>query len=415
MSAHTVRAHQLISQGRWSEAAEQLRQALAQDPGDAYTLALLALCEANAERPREAIAAAQAALAADADLDFAHFAHARALLADHRPVEAEAAVRRALAIDPHDADHHALLASCLSVRSEFSAALAAAEAGLAIDPEHAGCNDLRGHCLTQLGRKDEAEAHIARHLARDPDDPDAHANVGFNLLHRNRPQEAGQHFAEALRLDPENAFARAGLVEALKARNLLYRMVLGWGLWLSRMSPMARFAVVIGGLLLFQLAERAKEIYPAWTPVLLPLTWGYLFFAFCTWTAAPLFDLALMADARGRFALSQRQRRAALACAIPLALCILAVLIYPATGMALFLLIAFKIALHIPPLHTGVIAANPRHRLILLAGWTAVTVFCGIGVTLVGLEQPFGLRLLQWHFWAWLGLLFLPGFLQTRD
>jgi len=415
VSAFALRAQQLISQARWSEAAEQLRQALAEDPGNAMHLALLALCEANAERPREALAAAEAALAADADLDFAHVAHARALLADHRPNDAEAAARRALALDPHEPDHHALLASCLSTRQQFAEALAACDSGLAIDAEHAGCNDMRGHCLTQLGRKDEAQDHLARHLAREPDDPDAHANIGFDLLHRNRPAEAGQHFAEALRLDPENHFARAGLVAALKARNLSYRLVLGWSLWLSRMQPTTRWCVIIGGFLLFQIADRCNEIYPAWSPLLLPLTWAYLAFAYCTWAADPLFELALMTDARGRFALTLRQRRAALACAVPLALCLLSAAVYPFTGMALFLLIAFQAVFLVPPLHTAVLTANPRHRRIQIGAWSAVALLGVVALTLIGQENVLGARLWHWQFWAWLGLAFLPEILRVRD
>lgn len=415
MSAYALRAQQLLRQGRWSEAAEQLRHALAEDPGDAHTLALLALCEANSERPREALAAAEAALAADADLAFAHVAHARALLADHRPTEAEAAAQRALALDPHDADHHALLASCLSTRREFAAALAICEAGLAIDAEHDGCNDLRGHCLTQLGRKDEAQDHLARHLARDPDDPDAHANLGFDLLHRNRPAEAAQHFAEALRLYPEHRFARAGLVEALKARNFIYRVVLGWALWLSRMQPLARWAVVLGGFLLFQLADRCGEIYPAWSPLLRPITWAYLAFAYCTWAANPLFELALMTDPRGRFALSPRQRASALACAVPLALCVFSVIAYAFTGTALLLLIALQSVYVVPLLHNAVLTANPRHRRILLGAWALVALLGIVSLVLVGIENILGVRMMHWQFWVWMAAAFLPEVLRRRD
>ena len=65
------------------------------------------------------------------------------------------------------------------------------------------------------------------------------------------PPPADTRVREALRIAPENEYARHGLVEALKARHLVYRMMLAYFLWMARLSSKARWAVVIGALVLF--------------------------------------------------------------------------------------------------------------------------------------------------------------------
>ena len=90
--------------------------------------------------------------------------------------------------------------------------------------------------LVQLGRKDEAQQTLGSALANDPENALTHANQGWALLHRGDHAKALEHFREALRIDPELDWARAGIVEALKARHLIYRVMLRFFLWMGRQS-----------------------------------------------------------------------------------------------------------------------------------------------------------------------------------
>ena len=83
-------------------------------------------------------------------------------------------------------------------------------------------------------------------LAQDPEDARTHLNLGWSKLSAGQPREAADHYLEALRLDPASDTARAGLVEALKARNPIYRVFLWWFLWLARLPTALAFAVLIG-------------------------------------------------------------------------------------------------------------------------------------------------------------------------
>ena len=304
------RAQLLLAQRRYADAERELRQALAADPTFAEAHALLAEALLDQQRLDDATAEAGLAITQDPELELGHFVMARVLLARNRPDEAEQAVLRAIQVMPYPRSF-GLLAATRFERRDWPGALRAADEGLTVDPEDAGCLNLRAMALRQLGRHNDADRTLAGALEADPDDSYAHANRGWSELHRGRPREALVHFQEALRLDPSNEHARAGLVEAMKARYLLYRIVLGYFLWMGRLQQSAQFAIVIGGWVGYNVLRNVARNNPEWKWVTWPLIGAYVAFVWMTWLAGPLMDLALRLHPVGRHALSADQRRRA--------------------------------------------------------------------------------------------------------
>src|SRR5206468_3894993 len=147
----------------------------------------------------------------------------------------------------------------------------AAEQGLQLDPEHVGCANLRAMAMVKLGRKAEAGATIDAALAKNPDNALTHANQGWTLLEKGDAKKALEHFCEALRLDPENAWARHGIVEALKARNLIYAVMLKYFLWMSKLSRQAQWAIILIGYFGNQMLGSMARTNPRLAPWVLPL------------------------------------------------------------------------------------------------------------------------------------------------
>ena len=298
----------LLQQGRFDLADREFRQELARAPDDPQAHAFLALCLTRRDKDEEALREADEATRLGPDYPFAHYVRGNALRALDRPKEADAAAREAIRLDPADADYYALLASIELDRRRWTEALAAADQGLALDPEHAGCMNLRAMALVQLGRKDEAERALGSALADDPQNPLTHANQGWALLHRGEHTKAAEHFREALRLDPELEWARVGIVEALKARSPLYRVMLGFFLWMGRQSRRAQWVVILGFIfgrkILADVAKANPSLAPFISPILM-LSFGFLLL---TWIASPLFNTTLRLDRFGRLALSRAQR-----------------------------------------------------------------------------------------------------------
>ena len=308
MTATWQRALLLHHQGRHGDAERELRQHLSGDPHDPLAHALLAMCLAEQERFDAAEQEADAAVGLGPDVPMAHFARARVLTDRRRYAEAEAAVREAIRLDPDSPSFFSLLAAILYEQNRWADALAAAERGLEVDPEHDGCVNFRAMALVKLGRRDEAGATIGAALARDPGNELTHANQGWAQLHRGEHRKALEHFREALRLNPNFEYARAGVVEALKARHLIYRWMLRYFLWMSRLGGRARWGIILGGWFGYQLLRGVVRSNPETGIIAYPLMIAYVGFVLLTWLSVPLFNLLLRLNRYGRYALSREQR-----------------------------------------------------------------------------------------------------------
>jgi Flp pilus assembly protein TadD len=310
MSPHLARGILLFEQRRYELAESEFRLALADHPDDGLAMSQLALCLIERGRPDDATTAAQSAIAMDPESPWPHYALARACLARDDHKAAEAAINESIRLDPMDPDYFSMRAVIQGQIGQWASALESADEGLSLDPSHIGCVNTRALALVQLGRKDEAAAALDGTLSLDPENAFSHANQGWTHLHRNDVNRAIEHFQEALRIDPELDWARAGLVEALKAKNPIYRGLLRFFLWMSRLSGMAQtivlVAFVFGRIILAEVYRQMPALGPVLVPILV-LTFGFIYL---TWVASALFNLALRVHPLGRHALTGEQRTA---------------------------------------------------------------------------------------------------------
>jgi tetratricopeptide (TPR) repeat protein len=293
MSSHIERAQLLIHQSRYELAAKELQKALAGDPDEPVAHALMAVCLAEQKNFDQAYKEARKAVTLAPDLPYAQYVLAYVRFHQDLLPEAEQAVNKALQLDPWDADYFALLAQIKYQQRKWRDAIEAAERGLEIDAEHLGCANLRAMALNQIGRGEEAGRLLEAALAQDPENALTHANQGWTALQRGDARSALEHFRESLRLDPTNDWSRAGMVEALKARYFVYRVMLKYHFLMSRMSGRAQWVVLIG--LYF-----VSRIIPF---LFIP----YLIFVFFTWTADPLSNLLLRLNRYGRLLLKKEE------------------------------------------------------------------------------------------------------------
>ncbi len=310
-SPHLQRALVLQSQGRHDLAEKELRQHLAEAPTHGFAHAVLALNLAEMDRLDEAQESAREAIGLAPDAAFSHYAMARVLSSRNREDEAAVAIQEAIRLEPTDADYHGMLAAIEFHRRRWQPSLDAAETGLQFDPEHVNCNNLRAMALVKLGRKAEAGATIDSTLSRDPDNAVSHANKGWTLLEQGKRKEAMGHFRESLRLDPTSDWARAGLVEAIKAGNPIYAVMLKYFLWMAKLSSRAQWGIVLGGYFGNRMLGELSRSNPSWSPWIDPIRVAYVAFALLTWLAHPIFNLMLFLHPQGRHALSQDQREQA--------------------------------------------------------------------------------------------------------
>jgi len=410
MSARIDRALLLLQQSRPAEAERELLLALVEEPTSARAHAYLALCQLEQGKKEDALKTAQSAVGISPDEAFCHHIHAFVLNRMDREKEALSAVEEAIRLDPDNEDHFALLASIRLALRDWPEALAAAERGLAINPEHVQSANLRSMALVRLGRKEEAMATVDYALERAPENALSHANQGWNCLHRNDPRRAQDHFREALRLNPELEYARQGMLEALKARNPVYRGMLAYFLWMGRQSGRFQGLFIVGTYFGVRLVRSLAESRPGFGVVLWPVLVLFYLFAYLSWTSGPMFNLLLRFDRFGRLVLSREERAASnwfAICVLP-ALAGLAVWIF--TGSFFYILIAAIFAI-LSICVAVTFARTGKQRLVFAAGTVAMAGLAGVGIWLLlaGLDER-GYTCLSAFVLSFLGLQIVANF-----
>jgi Flp pilus assembly protein TadD len=299
---------------RFGQAQYHLRRLVKEEPADAPTRSLLALCLAELEQFEEATQQGRRAVQLAPNEPYCRWALA-VILASRRfykegLIEASAAIE----LDPDNADYHALTARCYVGLGKWTEALSAADAGLVVDPDHEGCANLRALALQQAGRTSDADQAFIDAAALDPDNAFARAGRGWVALsHGSAPDDALPHFYSALQLDPGSEWARTGLMTALKARNPVYRLMLRYFLWMESLPPRTRMIIVVAGMFFYGRLRGLAKANPSLGPVIYPLLGLYLLFILLSWTADPLFNFLLRFDPVGRKMIGADERRASTA------------------------------------------------------------------------------------------------------
>jgi tetratricopeptide (TPR) repeat protein len=418
MNAFLARGQLLIQQQRYADAERELRQGVAEDPQNPLGHSLLALALSEQKRVDEALSEARTGIGLAPDLAHGHYALAWVLSKADRTTEAKAAIEEAIRLNPDDADYYSLLAAIYLRKEQWREALDAALEGLRVEPDHVGCTNARAIALVQLGRKEEAAHTIDAALAREPENAVSHATQGWALLHQNQPQAAMLHFREALRLDPNLAWAQSGIVEALKAHNVAYRIMLQYFLWMSRLSVQARWGVILGGYFGYRFIVLLQRGIPGLRPLLLAVSVLYLGFAFLTWTAQPLSNLLLRLHPFGRLALPKRQTIASNwvgLCLFISAIAFVGSVLLPATsGKGAFGILALQSLAMVLPV-AGVFQAPGKQSQRFLSIY-AITLAVIAGIDFVStLLGSRGASLATIFFVGWIAYSWIANIIISRD
>lgn len=364
---HVERARVLIEQDRFALAESELRRHILAEPDDATAHAMLALTLSGQKKHREAVESARRAIHLAPLLPYAHYVLAWVYDRQDRLGEAEAAINEAIRLDPEDADYFAVLSSIKLQRRRWQEALEAAETGLYFDSGHVGCINLRAMALNQMGLADDAAVAIEGALSFEPENALTHANRGWQEVHRGNYEQAMAHFRESLRIDAELEWAREGVVEVLKARNPIYRLMLRYFLWSSRLSPRATWGLIIGLYFFSRLIRGGMNASPELAPFLWPLYGLYLAFVLMTWIARPLFDLLLRLDPVGRVVLSKKQTAASNWVGAALLLAASGLALGLLTGVPSFYMLAAGAGMMTLPIAGAFNAETPKARKVLPA------------------------------------------------
>ena len=350
MNLHLERGKLLLAQNRVEDAEAEFKKALERNPNDGYAMAWLAECAIQQRKYADALEMAEYAMQREPNDNFLLYTYARSNFYNKKISKAEEIIDRALSLYPRDADFFLLGAHISFYQEKWQKALGSAEQGLEIEPENVNLINIRTQALIKLNRKEEAAATIDYALNKAPEDSYSHANKGWVALEQSKYDDAFKHFREALRLSPENDFAKTGLKEAIKSKNLLYRGMLKYFLWIAKMDSRNRWAFIIGAYILYRVIVYLAENNPSIAPLLYPLIAFYVLFALSSWIAIPLSNLFLRLHPIGKFALDKDEITGANLIGAVLGGAILSGGVYLFTSSDLFMGIAIYLLLMLVPI-----------------------------------------------------------------
>ncbi|MEO8271722.1 MAG: tetratricopeptide repeat protein, partial [Aureliella sp.] len=291
------------------QAADHLKQLLAQNPDSAEAHGLLALCLSyDRDQWHEATREAQLAVHLAPDEGFSHYALAVVLEKRNRLPEALKAAQEALRIDSYNVAYYALAASVHAQQAHWQDALDMASQGMAIDPDSSGCATIRSLALERLGRTQDASAEADAAVARNPDSAEAHAMRGWTQMQNGKYKDAQNSFRESLRLDPTYEFARSGMIQALNNNHLLFRLIFRFYSFVGRQTQAAQWALIIGLFVGMRVLRAMSVQYPSLQPYVTPISLLYLSFCLLSWIANPLFNTFLRFHPFGKYLLSNKQK-----------------------------------------------------------------------------------------------------------
>jgi len=401
MSVHLARAEVLLAQSRPGDAEREARQALSQDPQNASAHVILALCCVHQNRMEEALTESRAAVGLSPADPNVHRILSFVLHRLGRQTEALASIQEALRLDPNEAESHVLRSAIYFSLRNWKLALQSAEEALAIDAEHVEAANFRAMALTQLGRKQEAAETVDFALSREPNNALSHANQGWNCLHKNDPRKAQIHFREALRVSPGLEYAREGMLEALKARNPVYRLMLAYYLWIGRQSGWLQTAFIVAVFFGGRIIGGLSESYPNQQWLFTPLLVLFFLFIYLSWTSQPLFNLMLRLDRFGRHVLSPDQRHGSTVFGIVFAALVAAVAAWLYTGseeigFGAVILAVLSLAVAATWLHRA------RVRVFLGAATAGLAVLGAIAMLMIHRGHPMAVSAQQAFFFAFI-------------
>ncbi len=302
--------YHLIDLEKFELAEQEIRKYLSQEPNDDHAHAMLAFCLIRLKKNDQAIKEANTAISLEPDEPHNHYIQGLIYYATNENKKALDSADEAIRLYPEECEYYHLKSLVYLSMSQWQKALDAAMKGLSLDPTDSGCMNSRSLALTQLGRHDEARSGIAEALKENPEDERTHANLGWSYLHQKKYDKALEHFREALRIEPDFEWARQGMLNALKARYLLFRLMLQFFIWMSTLPPKAQTGLIIGAYILMKVIRSLSGQYPEIQPFTAPLLFVYLFFVLMTWIANPLFNMLLRFNKYGRYALSDSEKSA---------------------------------------------------------------------------------------------------------
>ncbi len=220
----TARAIEVRREGRFEETEQLLKQVVRLAPlapANPLVWDLLSNFYLKMERPAEARATLEQAVAEFPDEPHMPLLLTRLLVTLHQPEAAMTAIRRAVQRWPKQGELHAALGVGLQDSGNFTAAVDALREAIRLDPTLTEAHYHLGANLLELGQRDGAHAAMARTLTMRPDHPQALYALAAIELEAGNLAAAEPNVLKVYANDPDDPSAKRLLAALHLAKGLI--------------------------------------------------------------------------------------------------------------------------------------------------------------------------------------------------
>jgi tetratricopeptide (TPR) repeat protein len=271
-SYHIQRAELLMERRRYDAALKELTEALKIEPESFSAKQEICWCLIKQNKFDEAETWANQLISANPEGYIGYYYKATCAGCLGKISPAHTYINQAISCAPYWSDLYAYKAELYLVEEDWGRAEKYARQGLERNPDNIQCLQKLNAALTKQRSKKKLDESIRLVLEKNPDDADTHLSVGWSLLETSRAREALTHFETALQQNPEEEMAREGLLEAVKAKNFLYRWLLRLDFYVAAESlQFRRGFMLFSFIFIISIGVNLTENYsPYWLFLLIP-------------------------------------------------------------------------------------------------------------------------------------------------
>ncbi|MBQ4822694.1 tetratricopeptide repeat protein [Aquimarina sp. MMG016] len=395
------RGFQLFQVKKYNEAIRYLQEGLQKDPEDYLSKNLLIKCYLELEDYQKAESLNELLISEYPNED--DLFYNRSVIERHNEnnTEAKKAIDEAIRLNPYEPDYFGYKGFLFLESKQYQPSLNYANKGLELDPNNVLCLNVRAQALTKLKRKEEAQETIGNTLNQDPEGSFSHANVGWVQLEHGNHKEAMTHFKESLKNDPTSRYAQEGMLEAIKAKNFVYRGYLKYAFWMSNKSSKNQFAFIIGLFIVYRILVKVLESSGNENMAYIVII-PYLIFVLGGWIVDPLSNMILRFNSFGKYLLTNKQKVSGVVFFILLVLGTFSIVSYFIWGHVLLFLISISFFASIIPASKGILVDNRLTKIVSFAivGYTFFMGFFGFlfikNLFWLGASVPLGVVAYTW-------------------
>ncbi|CAL2088623.1 tetratricopeptide repeat protein [Tenacibaculum sp. 190524A02b] len=327
MNSYYEKGVQLFNLNRYKEASKYLKDSLTETPNDFYAQYYLALCFHHLDEFDNLKQIAIALVGQYPDSDEAHYLLSIYYLSIDNIDKAYEYINSAISLDSYEATYFGYKSLILIQKKEYTKALNTANQGLSIDAKNTLCLNTRTKALTKLQRKEDAFETLQNTLQNNPEDYFTRANAGWTNLELGNYKIAKVHFQEALQKDPNNEYAKEGMLEAIKAKNIVYRSFLKYSFWMEKKSSKYQWGIFISLYLLYRFSTKLSSEFGF--SFMIPII-ALLYFSFVlgSWIITPVSNAILLSDTYSKYLLNNKDKNAAYSFILLFSIAILSIFVY---------------------------------------------------------------------------------------